>query len=228
MSSTAESRGTGARRLNGLHRASSVVIGVVLATFGVLGFTGNLGFFSTSETPMFGMTTNGLLSTVSLVFGALLVVAAIRGGRFASTVSTGVGALFLLSGVVNAVLLNGPWNILSFRMPNVIFSLLAGLVLLVFGAYGRFSGRLPSDNPYAPEQRHRVDAEKGSDRDQQLPGDPADVAAARSLADAERAVAAGGGTVEERRLLAEVDTVRDGGERRAAWRRLTGRGGTPA
>lgn len=83
-------------------------------------------------------------------------------------------------------------------------------------------GRLPDDNPYAPQQKHVVDAEGSDDRGQQLPIDPADAAAARSLAEAERAAAGGGGTDEERRKLAEVDAIRDGAERRAAWRRLTG------
>lgn len=228
MSSTAESSpGSDARRLNGLHRISGVVLGVVLWVFGLLGFAGDLDPFSTTGTPVLGMSTNGLLSTISLVVGTLLIVAGIRGGRLSSSVCTVVGALFLLSGVVNAVLLNGPYNVLAFRMSNVVFSLLAGLVLLVAGAYGRFSGRLPSDNPYAAEQRRTVDAEGGADRDQRLPRDAADVAAAASLAEAERAVAEGGGTDEQRRLLAQVDALRDGADRRAEWRRLTEHGGTP-
>lgn len=212
------------RRLDTLHRTACVVIALVLWVFGGLGFADGLDFFSTRGTPVLGMSTNGLLSTVSLVVGAVLIAAAVRGGRVASTTGTAVGAAFLLSGVLNVLVLNGPYNVLSFRMSNVIFSLVVGLVLLVLGAYGRFSGRLPDDNPYAAEQRHRVDAQGGEDRDQRLPADAADAAAARSLADTERAVAAGGGTDRERRVLAEVDAVRDGGERRAHWRRLTERG----
>lgn len=215
-------RGSDSRWLSGVHRLSSAVIGVALWVIGGLGFSNNLGFFSTSGAPVLGLSTNGLLSTLSLVFGTVLVGAAVIGGRFASTVGVVVGALFLLSGVGNVLVLNGPYNILAFRMPNVIFSLLVGLILLVLGAYGRFSGRLPDDNPNAARQKHVVDAEGSEDRGQRLPTDPADAAAARSLAEAERAAAGGGGTDEERRKLAEVDGIRDGAERRAAWRRLTG------
>lgn len=215
-------RGSDVRWLSGVHRLSSAVIGVALWVIGGLGFTNNLDFFSTSGAPVLGLSTNGLLSTLSLVFGTLLVGAAVIGGRFASTVGVVVGALFLLSGVGNVLVLNGPYNILAFRMSNVIFSLVVGLILLVLGAYGRFSGRLPDDNPNAARQKHVVDAEGSEDRGQRLPTDPADAAAARSLAEAERAAAGGGGTEEERRMLAEVDAIRDGAERRAAWRRLTG------
>ncbi|MEQ3550885.1 DUF4383 domain-containing protein [Pseudonocardia nematodicida] len=216
----------GARRLNGLHRISSAVIGLVLWGFGLLGLTDNLDFFSTTGQPLLGMTTNNLLSAISLVFGTVLIAAAIRGGRLASTVSVTVGALFLLSGVVNAILVNTPFNPLAFRMPNVIFSLVVALVLLTLGAYGRFSGRLPDDNPYAGRQRHVTDADGSEDRDQRLPGTPEDVEAARTLAETERLVAEGGGTAEQRRMLAEVDAIRDSGERRDAWRRLTERGGS--
>jgi hypothetical protein len=220
--------GSDARRLNGLHRISSLLVGIMLLVFGVLGFTNNLDFFSTTGSPVLGLSTNLLLSTVSVVVGAVLVGAAVRGGRFASTVSVTVGALYLLSGVVNVLLIGTPYNLLAFRMPNVVFSLLVGLVMLVLGAYGRFSGRLPSDNPYAAEQKHVVDAEGGDDRDQRLPAGAADIAAARSLADTERLVANGGGTEEQRRMLAEVDAIRDTGERRDAWRARTERGGAPA
>jgi hypothetical protein len=34
-------------------------------------------------------------------------------------------------------------------MTNVAFSLVAGLTLLLLGAYGRLTGNLPPDSPYA-------------------------------------------------------------------------------
>ncbi|ANY06308.1 DUF4383 domain-containing protein [Pseudonocardia sp. HH130630-07] len=214
--------GSDPRLLNGLHRISSALVGVILWIFGTLGFSGGLGFFTTSGAPLLGMSTNNLLSTISLVVGTVLVAAGIRGGRFASTVGVVVGAAFLLSGVANVLVLGTAYNILSFRMPNVVFSLVVGLLLLTLAAYGRFSGRLPDDNPYAAEQRPETD----SDREQQLPRDAADIAAARSLAETERLVAAGGGTEEQRRMLAAADAERDQAGRRTAWRRE--RGDTPS
>jgi hypothetical protein len=34
-------------------------------------------------------------------------------------------------------------------MSNVAFSVVVGLLLLVLGAYGRITGNLPADDPYA-------------------------------------------------------------------------------
>lgn len=215
---------TGSERgvLAGVHRISSIVLGLGLCTFGVLGFLDQLSFFATTGQPILGLSTNGLLSTISVVVGAVLIVAGVRGGRLASTVSVTVGVLFLLSGVANVLVLNGPYNILAFRMPNVVFSLIVGLILLVLGAYGRFTGRLPEDSPYRRDQTGgAVDAEHSVDEDQQQPVDPADVRAARELADAERAVAAGGGNAEQRRVLRLVGNRRDQAGRRALWRRHT-------
>ena len=59
-----------------------------------------------------------------------------------------VGGLFLVSGLVNMIVLNGPANVLAFTFPNVAFSLVVGLVLLSVGLYGRASGQLPADNPF--------------------------------------------------------------------------------
>ncbi len=205
-----------------VHRGSSLALGVGLCVFGVLGFVSRLSFFATTGPTIVGLSSNGLLSAISLVFGGVLIVAAVRGGRTASTTAVVVGALFLGSGVLNVLVLATPYNLLSFRMPNVVFSLLAGALLLVLGAYGRFTGRLPDDSPYRREgDDGPVDAEHRSYLEQQVPADSGDVAVARDLAEVERAVAAGGGSAEQRRGLALVAGQRDAAGRRAVWRRLT-------
>lgn len=203
-----------------VHRGSSAVIGAGLVVFGVLGLLSRLDFFATSGPAVLGLSTNGLLSVISLVFGGVLIAAAARGGRVASTTAVVVGALFLASGVLNVLVLATPYNLLSFRMPNVVFSLLAGGLLLVSGAYGRYTGRLRDDSPYGrPGEDGAVDAEHGPDVDQQIPVDAADATAAVELAAAERAAAAGAVTAGQRRLLDAVDARRDAAGRRAVWRR---------
>ncbi|MET0190268.1 MAG: DUF4383 domain-containing protein [Pseudonocardia sediminis] len=182
-------------RLNALHRISAVVLGVALGVFGVLGFVNRLPLFTTDGAPVLGLNSNGLLSAISLVAGVVLVAAAIRGGRLSSTVCVIGGAAFMLSGVVNVLVLNTGYNLLAFKISNVIFSLLAGLVLLTAGAYGRFTGRLPSQNPYNKERHTDVDAEPGY-----LPTvypHPDDAAAARALGEAESAVSRGVATPEQ-------------------------------
>ncbi|OPC81645.1 DUF4383 domain-containing protein [Embleya scabrispora] len=150
-------------RLGQVYRYGGGFMGVVLIVFGVLGFTHNVGFFSTTGREVAGMSTNGALSLISVVVGAILILGAIIGGNTASTVNVVVGALFVISGFVNLGLIGTPdINFLSFKMPNVIFSFVVGLLVMTFGLYGRVSGHLPHDNPYwrsrHPEEAAREDA----------------------------------------------------------------------
>lgn len=149
-------RSTARRPLAAVHRIGAVVLGLVLWVFGILGLVDQLGYFETTGTPVLGLSTNGLLSTVSLVVGAVLIAAGTRGGRTASTVTAVVGGLFILSGLVNLGVLNTSANLLAFTIANVFFSLVAGVVLLTMGLYGRVSGGLPADNPYRQEREERA------------------------------------------------------------------------
>ena len=131
-----------------VHQVGSGVLGGVLVTFGVLGFVNQLSFFSTEGGEVAGIPTNGLLSTISVVFGAVLIASAFAPRATSSTVATVVGALFVLAGFANLLVLETSANVLDFELPNVIFALLSGLALLVLGLYGRGSRALDDDNPY--------------------------------------------------------------------------------
>ncbi|MEN3269350.1 DUF4383 domain-containing protein [Pseudonocardia sp.] len=205
-------------RLDAVHRVGAVLFGLGLWVFGILGILDRLEPFSTSGESVLGLSSNGLLSAISLIAGGVLIAAAVRGGRTASTVTVVVGASFVLSGLVNVLVLDSPLNLLAFRMPNVIFSLVAGALLLFLGAYGRFTGGLPADNPYQAE-RH------GGGQDVPLPTvfrDQDDVAAARELAEAERAVAQHAATPEQVARVAAARGARRAEDRVSAWR--AGRG----
>jgi hypothetical protein len=206
-------------RLDNLHRIGAVVFGLGLSVFGVLGLVNRLDFFSTTGQDVLGLSSNGALSMISIIVAAVLIAAGVRGGRVASTVLVVVGAAFVASGLVNTLVLGTPLNLLAFRIPNVVFSFVAGALLLFLGAWGRFSGRLPDDNPYRQERQH------GGDEPDPLPSrfdDRDNAAAARELAEAERAVAQHTATPD---LVARVQALR--GMRREEdriqeWRRLRG------
>ncbi|NGN69828.1 DUF4383 domain-containing protein [Streptomyces sp. A7024] len=134
--------------LSTVYRAGAGVAGLGLLVFGVLGLFNRVWFFSREGDTTMGLNTNGALSTLSIAVGLLLLYGAYRGGNFASTLNMVLGAAFLLSGFANLAVMETSWNILAFRMPNVIFSFIVGLLLLTFGMYGRVSGGLPHDNPY--------------------------------------------------------------------------------
>jgi hypothetical protein len=202
------------RQLDHLHRAGAIVFGLGLGTFGVLGFVNRLDMFSTTGRPVLGLSSNGLLSTISVVVAGLLIAAGLRGGRTASTVLVVIGAAFVASGLVNTLVLGTPLNLLAFQIPNVVFSFVAGALLLFLGAWGRFTGRLPDDNPYRQERHH-------ADRPEALPTtfhDPDDIRAARELADAERAVARHTAPPEVTARIDALREVRSPEERVQRWR----------
>jgi Domain of unknown function (DUF4383) len=204
--------------LDHVHRVGAVVFGLGVGTFGVLGLVNRLDMFSTTGRPVLGLSSNGALSVISLVVAAVLIAAALRGGRLASTVLVVVGAAFVLSGLVNTLVLGTPLNLLAFRIPNVVFSFVAGALLLFLGAWGRFSGRLPDDNPYRQE-RHEHDTVDA------LPSrfdGPEDAAAARELAEAERAVAQRTAAPDVVARVEAVRAVRREEDRVQEWRRLGG------
>ena len=146
--------------LNRVYRVASAVLGLAVLTFGVLGYVNRLGFFSTSGDNVVGLSTNVLLSTISVVVGVLLLAGAIAGGNRSAELNFVLGVLFIGSGLVNLTVLQSSWNVFNFQMRNVIFSFVAGLLLLTFGLYGRVSGGLPADNPYV-RARHGRDPGTG-------------------------------------------------------------------
>ncbi|OKK17324.1 hypothetical protein AMK16_20920 [Streptomyces sp. CB00455] len=151
-------------RLNLVYRFGAALCGAILLAFGVLGFADQLAFFGTDGSRIAGLSTNGLLSLISLVFGGLLLAAAAIGGNVASTVKMTVGGLFLLSGFVHLFLIGKSANVLDFSMSNVVFSFVMGLLVVTFGMYGRVSGGLPHDNPYW-RRRHPGQAGSPGTRD---------------------------------------------------------------
>jgi uncharacterized protein DUF4383 len=195
-----------------VHRVGAVAVALVILGFGVLGFAGGLDFFSTSGEPILGLSSNGLLSTISVVTAAVLIAAALRGPRTASTVMIAVGVLFLVSALANLAVLRTGLNILAFQFSNVVFSVVAGLTLLMLGAYGRVTGHLPPDSPYAhPEVRDE------DDEPESFPSTPAEHAAEAAMRDAELAVVNHVATAEQRRRVAAMAQVRTRGDRRRVW-----------
>ena len=201
-----------ARRILAVHRLGAVAVALVVLAFGLLGFAGGLDFFSTSGEPILGMSSNGLLSAISVVTALVLIGAAVRGARIASTVMIGVGVLFLVSGLANLALLRTGFNLLAFEMANVYFSFGAGLTLLLLGAYGRVSGHLPEESPYA-----RPATGEETDPPESYPATPAEFAAERAMRAAEIAVVNHVATAGQRRRVAAMAGERTRGGRRRVW-----------
>ncbi|WJV49046.1 DUF4383 domain-containing protein [Streptomyces flavofungini] len=135
-------------RLSRIYRFGAGLMGLVLLAFGVLGLIDKIGFFDTRGDTVAGLNTNGALSVLSICVGLLLFAGMVIGGNFASTLNMVLGIAFILSGFVNLALLESSFNFLAFRIQNVLFSFVVGVLLMFFGMYGRVSATLPHDNPY--------------------------------------------------------------------------------
>ena len=204
-----------------VHRVGAVLVALVLLVFGLLGFAGGLAYFSTTGGRVLGLSSNGLLSTISVLTAAVLIAAAVRGPRIASTVMMAIGVLFLLSALANLAVLNSPFNLLAFRLTNVFFSIGAGLLLLLLGAYGRVSGNLPADNPYVHGRPGRPGPPDGSVADE-LPWTMEELDAERAMRQAEVAVVQRTATAEQRRRVEAMARVRGRAERRRVWMSFDG------
>ena len=200
------------QRVPVVHRIGALAVAAVIAVFGVLGLLNGLDFFSTDGDRVLGLSSNGLLSVISLVTAAVLVAAALRGHRVASTVMIVVGSLFLLSALANLAVLETDWNFLAFRFSNVVFSVVAGLVLLLLGTYGRVSGNLPADSPYARPVDDDIEAPVD-----ESPSTPEEYAAEKAMRDAEVAVVQHVATPDQRRRVEEMAQVTSRIDRRRVW-----------
>ncbi len=89
-----------------MHRVGAGGLGAFLVAFGFGGLALAPAFMSNTGPVVMGLSTDGLLSTLSPVVGVFLVGAAVRGGRTASTAAVAVGCLFLFSGLGNVLVLD--------------------------------------------------------------------------------------------------------------------------
>ncbi len=208
-----ERPGPGAR-VYAVQRTGAVLVALFLLVFGLLGFASGQAFFSTRGQPVLGMSSNGLLSTLSVVVAIVLFAAAARSPRTASTVMLVLGPLFLLSAVVNGIVLGTRLNLLAFEMSNVIFSVVVGLPMLLLGAYGRIGSQLPSDSPYA--HPHTDDADFVDER----PHTPEEVAAEAAMREAEIAVVQHTATPEQYSRVQAMAQAHHRADRRRVWMEL--------
>lgn len=201
------------RRITNVHRIAAGTFAAGLLVFGILGFAGGLGFLYTQGEEVLGLSSNGLLSAISVVTALVLLAAAVKGGKRSSTVMTVIGVLFLVSGLLNLAVLRTEFNILAFEMSNVVFSVVAGFFLLLMGAYGRFTGNLPEASPY----RHHAAENEGPNEYDERPQTPREIEAEKAMREAEIAVVYKRATPEQAQRVTEMGKVRTRPERRRVW-----------
>src|SRR6185436_16183490 len=84
-------------RVFAVQRFGAALVGAALLVFGLLGATTGVPLLATHGERVLGLSSNGALSALSVVVALVLLGAAFRGPRVASTVMIVLGVLFLLS-----------------------------------------------------------------------------------------------------------------------------------
>lgn len=202
--------------LSKVYRYGAALFGLGLTIFGILGFAQRLAFVTTHGAVIFGLSSNGLLSAISIVVGIVLIWAAIKGGAAASTTNAVIGGLFVLSGLANLAVLDTPLNLLAFRIQNVAFSLIVGMLLLFVGLYGRVSMRLPENNPYRMARHHE---DPDADHSAELAAEQRRMTEIDELVRAELAVAEGHATPGQQRMVLDDARQRAQATRREVYER---------
>jgi hypothetical protein len=201
-------------RVYAVQRAGAVLVALFLLVFAALGFASEQQFFSTPGDTVLGMSSNGLLSTLSVVVALVLLAAAAHSPRAASTVMMVLGPLFLLSAFVNSIVLGTRLNWLAFTISNVVFSVVVGVLMLLLGAYGRIGSRLPPDSPYVHPSADPADYVD------ERPRTPEEVAAENAMREAEIAVVQHAATPTQHRRVEAMAQAHTRADRRRVWMEL--------
>jgi uncharacterized protein DUF4383 len=126
--------------LRGFYRFLATLTGLYVLAFGVIGFAETTGTPTFSQDHLhwvLGLRTNLAFAELSVVAGAIIVVAAVIGRNIDRFVNVGGGLLFMAAGMAMLILLRTDANFLGFSMANCVVSFLIGTVLFSAGLYGK-------------------------------------------------------------------------------------------
>lgn len=129
--------------LRPLYRVLAFLTGVYILVFGILGFVKSKGletFAQPSDTDLprvLWLDANPAFSILSIVVGALVVLAVVIGRNADFWVNSIAGSLFLLASMAMMALLHTDLNYLGFTMSTCIASMILGLIMFTAALYGR-------------------------------------------------------------------------------------------
>ncbi|MFC4616056.1 DUF4383 domain-containing protein [Cellulomonas sp. H30R-01] len=117
------------------NRIVGTVFGAVYLLVGVAGFfvTSGVGFASTEGEPLILFEVNPLHNIVHLLIGAVLFFAARSSVAASRAANTGVGAVYLLVGVLGLFLVGSGANILALNGADNVLHFASAVLLLGVG-----------------------------------------------------------------------------------------------
>ena len=137
--------------LRPLYRALGALTGAYLVLFGILGaiITADKGLFGKGEDRVLGQETNLFWSIVSVLVGAIVLIAAVLGRNSDTVIDKyfGWGLLVIGSHELAAIRTNA--NFLNFSVSTVVVTYLLGLVLIMAAYYSKVA---PPEQANPPRQ----------------------------------------------------------------------------
>lgn len=120
---------------NSPNRLVASVFGAVYLLVGLVGFavTSGVPFFATEGANLIIFEVNPLHNIIHLAIGAALLYAGLKNVQTARTVNAGVGAVYLLVGILGLFLLNSPLNIIALNGADNVLHLASAVLLLGVG-----------------------------------------------------------------------------------------------
>ncbi|MDG4822745.1 DUF4383 domain-containing protein [Asanoa sp. WMMD1127] len=121
------------------YRVLAGLVGLYLVVFGGIGLatTGGDGLFAQDAGRALGQGTNLANSLVSIVIGAIVLIAAVVGRNFDVTVNRLVSYFLMALGLLTLALLQTDANFLGHTLASSIVMMSLGLVLLLASMYGK-------------------------------------------------------------------------------------------
>lgn len=137
--------------LRPLYRTLGFLAGAYLVVFGVVGLinSGDLEFTGLNSGSVFGLGSSILWSIISIILGAIIVIAVVIGRNLDITVEKYLGWAIIVVGCYELATSRTDANLFGFTIGTVIVTYIVGLVLILASLYGKV---VPSEQAGAPRQ----------------------------------------------------------------------------
>jgi hypothetical protein len=146
--------------LRPLYRALGALTGVYLVLFGIFGLiqTAGDGLFGNGDDRVLGQHTNLFWSLMSLLIGAIVLIATAIGRNSDTEVDKYFGWGLLVIGSYGLATIRTDANFLNFSISTVVVTYLAGLFLIMAGLYSKIAPAAEAGPPRQTRERQAQSA----------------------------------------------------------------------
>jgi hypothetical protein len=126
--------------LRPLYRTLAALAGIYMLVFGIVGLSqtsGRPAFTQDQAEWALGLRTNPAFAILSIVAGAVVLVANVVGRNIGHLVNTVAAVVFVIVGMVSLLLLQTDANVFAFSMVNVIVTFILSIVVGTASLYDR-------------------------------------------------------------------------------------------